>query len=416
MKQEKLTVIDGETLADLRLPPTRFCVQTLLPQGVSILGGAPKVGKSWLVLDLCVRVARGEPLWGLPTVQGTTLYLCLEDTVRRVQERLLQVTDEPPGSAFFAVAARTLADGLADQIRQFVSEHPDTLLVAVDTFQMVRRSESEANYANDYREVQILKQLADELRIALLLVHHLRKQGDSDPLNKLSGTTGLSGAVDAVFVLDRSRRHSDSATLVCTGRDIAYREIELRFSGEEHRWELVADSLQTPDLLLPPEMVALVEWTKEIGSFSGANSDLAQQFSTYIGAEISAKMLKQMMNRWRYLLEDRGVIFHSYRSNGQRLVKISFSVVPSDASDAEDVGIGCAQTCGPCIPCDPAADAQPAEEGAVGAGDADSSLLGGQASRRLYAMHSFGALPRTWPTRGPHGIKIPWGEEEQQNE
>ena len=110
MKQEKLTVIDGETLADLRLPPTRFCVQTLLPQGVSILGGAPKVGKSWLVLDLCIRVAQGEPLWGLPTVQGTTLYLCLEDTVRRVQERLLLVTDEPPGSAFFAVAARALAD------------------------------------------------------------------------------------------------------------------------------------------------------------------------------------------------------------------------------------------------------------------------------------------------------------------
>lgn len=70
MKEEKLTVIDGETLADLRLPPTRFCVQTLLPQEVSILGGAPKVGKSWLVLDLCVRVARGEPLWGLPTVRG----------------------------------------------------------------------------------------------------------------------------------------------------------------------------------------------------------------------------------------------------------------------------------------------------------------------------------------------------------
>lgn len=57
MKQENLNVIDGETLADLRLPPTRLFVHTLLPQGVSILGGAPKVGKSWLVLDLYVRVA-----------------------------------------------------------------------------------------------------------------------------------------------------------------------------------------------------------------------------------------------------------------------------------------------------------------------------------------------------------------------
>ena len=84
----KLTVIDGETLMDKRLPPTKFCVDTLLPQGLCILGGSPKVGKSWMVLDLCVRVAQGTPLWGLPTSKGDVLYLCLEDSERRIQERL----------------------------------------------------------------------------------------------------------------------------------------------------------------------------------------------------------------------------------------------------------------------------------------------------------------------------------------
>lgn len=66
----KLTVIDGETLMDKRLPPTKFCVDTLLPQGLCILGGSPKVGKSWLVLDLCVHVAQGTPLWGLDVTEG----------------------------------------------------------------------------------------------------------------------------------------------------------------------------------------------------------------------------------------------------------------------------------------------------------------------------------------------------------
>lgn len=66
----KLTVIDGETLMDKRLPPTKFCVDTLLPQGLCILGGSPKVGKSWLVLDLCVHVAQGTPLWGLGVTRG----------------------------------------------------------------------------------------------------------------------------------------------------------------------------------------------------------------------------------------------------------------------------------------------------------------------------------------------------------
>ena len=98
----KITVIDGETLMDKRLPPTRFCVDTLLPQGISILGGSPKVGKSWFVLDLCVHVARGEPIWNLPVTQGETLYFCLEDSERRIQERLNTITDDVPPGLYFA--------------------------------------------------------------------------------------------------------------------------------------------------------------------------------------------------------------------------------------------------------------------------------------------------------------------------
>ena len=79
-EKTKLAVIDGETLMDMKLPPTKFCVDTLLPQGLCILGGASKIGKSWWVLDLCVRIAKGEPMWDLKTTGGTTLYLCLEDT------------------------------------------------------------------------------------------------------------------------------------------------------------------------------------------------------------------------------------------------------------------------------------------------------------------------------------------------
>ena len=101
-EKTKLAVIDGETLMDMKLPPTKFCVDTLLPQGLCILGGASKIGKSWWVLDLCVRIAKGEPMWDLKTAGRTTLYLCLEDTLRRVQNRLLCITDEVPPNAFFA--------------------------------------------------------------------------------------------------------------------------------------------------------------------------------------------------------------------------------------------------------------------------------------------------------------------------
>lgn len=61
-EKTKLAVIDGETLMDMKLPPTKFCVDTLLPQGLCILGGASKIGKSWWV-----RIAKGEPMWELKT-------------------------------------------------------------------------------------------------------------------------------------------------------------------------------------------------------------------------------------------------------------------------------------------------------------------------------------------------------------
>ena len=329
-----LSVIDGETLLDMNLSPPKFCVKSLLPQGLSILGGAPKVGKSWMVMDLCVRVAKGEPIWNLETAKGTALYLCLEDPYFRVQQRLGCITDDAPANLFFANAAGSLADDLEAQILKFVREHPDTVLVVIDTFQMVRSS-SEPSYGGDYEELQKLKRIADAQHISILLVHHLRKQNDRDPVNKLSGTTGISGAVDAIFVLDKDERKQNGAKLICTGRDIAYRELELRFSKDTCTWELLSDSLDTPENLLPQEMVKLLAFMREIVFFCGTNTELAERFNTYAGFNLAAKSLKQMMNRWRYELQEHGVTYDNRRSNSQRLVEVRYSSA-GDSSDGSD--------------------------------------------------------------------------------
>ena len=265
------------------------------------------------------------------------------------------LTDEVPENAYFATAAGTLADGLCEQIRNFVSEHPDTVLVAVDTFQIVRANTTDTSYANDYDDVRKIKQLADELEISILLVHHLRKQGDSDPLNKISGTTGISGAMDAIFVLDKSKRNADTATLVCTGRDIEYREMEMRLSKEDCVWNLVSDSLENPQMRLPNEMVALIEFMKTQKSFIGTNSEFTELFNSYHGKKLSAKSLKQMMNRWRYSLEEQGVQFTNRRSNGQRLVDISYSS-NRDESAVSAVKILDGKSCVPSVPCAPVSE------------------------------------------------------------
>ena len=335
-KNVKLAVIDGETLMDMKLPPTKFCVETLLPQGMCILGGASKIGKSWWVLDLCVRIAKGEPMWDLKTTKGTTLYLCLEDTLRRVQNRLLCITDEVPPNTFFAISAGTLSDGLCEQIREFVKEHPDTVFVAVDTFQIVRNNNIDTSYANDYDEIRLLKQLADELNICLLLVHHLRKQGDSDPFNKLTGTTGIVGAVDTAFVLDKSKRNADSATLYCTGRDVEDRQIELQFSKKDFVWKMLRDSMENREMLLPKEMELLIEFMKVQKSFSGSNTEFAELYNAHTESAVSVKGLKQMMNLWRYSLEEFGLSYRSHRSNGVRLWEVNYSFSARDESAVSD--------------------------------------------------------------------------------
>ena len=323
--EKELNAVDGETLWDLEFSAQRFCIRSLLPQGLCVLGGAPKIGKSWLVLDWCIRIARGEPIWDLETIQGTTLYLCLEDTLQRVQHRVYCMSEEATPNAYFATAVGTLAGDLEEQISSFLLSHPDTVLIVVDTFQMVRGNSNEPSYGGDYQDMQKLKRIADDNNIAVLLVHHLRKQGDRDPVHRLSGTTGISGAVDAVFVLDKKDRNNDAALLVCTGRDVEYRELELRFSKERCVWDLVSDSAENPEQLLPQELILFLEYMKEAKFFSGGNTELAEAFNACTGNTIEPKRLKQMMNRWKEKLRELGVTFRSYRSNGQRLVEVKYT-------------------------------------------------------------------------------------------
>ena len=325
MLKKQLNAVDGETLWDMELGMQQFCIQGLLPQGLCVLGGAPKIGKSWLVLDWCVRIAKGESIWGMEANQGTTLYLCLEDTLQRVQHRLYCMSEEATPNAYFATAVSTLAGDLEEQISSFLLSHPDTVLIVVDTFQMVRGNINEPSYGGDYQDMQKLKRIADDNNITVLLVHHLRKQGDRDPVHRLSGTTGISGAVDAVFVLDRKARAQNAALLICTGRDVEYRELELRFSKERCVWDLVSDSAENPEQLLPQELMLFLEYMKEAKFFSGGNTELAEAFNAHTGNTIEPKRLKQMMNLWKENLRELGVTFRSYRSNGQRLVEVKYT-------------------------------------------------------------------------------------------
>ncbi len=175
--------------------------------------------------------------------QGEVLYLSLEDSFQRIQTRLFDLTEDAPPTLHFAIMADTLKRGLEQQIEQFLAEHPNMKLVVIDTLQRVRSAGSDSNlYANDYQDIGLLKRLADRRHIAILLIHHLRKLHDDDPMNMISGSTGLSGAADSTFVLQKNSRLANIASLHCTGRDIPDRTLKLEFGEEDHIWKLLEDS------------------------------------------------------------------------------------------------------------------------------------------------------------------------------
>ena len=394
MPTKKLNTIDADTLQTIAYEPLTFLVEDLLPQGLHLLAGAPKIGKSWLALWLCLRVARGEPLWNFPTHPCEVLYLCLEDSFQRIQSRLFDLTEDAPPTLYFAVMAEQLHSGLVEQIEQFLKEHPATGLVVIDTLQRIRTVSNDVSpYANDYRDIGVLKGLADRHRIAVLLVHHLRKLGDDDPMNMISGTTGLSGATDSNFVLRKSKRRENTATLYCTGRDIAYRELSLEFNSDTHIWDLLSDdceqagephgrilALLSPLLREQQEICAPAKVLLEKIDPAGAEGLTPNSFSHQIRKSVDA-------------LRRSGITVSFRKSNGERLICLRRADGVDDPAAVKSVTI------------DPVSDNRPAEESTVRAGAKDSSHLGGQAEPSSDFVGLGAAGNRRIPGRSPDPLR-----------
>ena len=310
--------------------PIEYVVDGLLAQGLYILAGAPKVGKSWLALDMCLSIAKGEKVLGQETTQGTALYLCLEDSFQRIQNRLYELTDEPVENLHFVILSDTIGKGLEEQIEQFKSEHSDLKVVFIDTLQMIR-SETDSNYGSDYKELSILKSLADKLGIAIVLVHHTRKCSDGDPFNMISGSTGLSGCVDGSMVLIESKRGSRKAKLYCVGRDIENQEINVVF--ESSRWK-VSDEIKNiePDYF----PFAVHDFMVTQKKFKGSATELAEKLSALLDKEMFSNRVKKDLIQHAYELLDYGVTFESKRSNGQRIIILNYDM-KSDSSDGRNL-------------------------------------------------------------------------------
>lgn len=260
------TSINAAELAVKAFPEPRWAVPGVVPEGATLFAGPPKKGKSWLMLGLGVAIAAGGAALGsIPVEAGDVLYLALEDNERRLQDRLLRVLDGEPAPARLHFYTRwpALGNGGAEALDAWLGAHPETRLVVIDVVARVRQPvNGSANlYQADYGTMAGIKAVADAHGVALVGVFHTRKADADDPLDTVSGTTGLAGAADTILVLTREKGRAD-ATLYVRGRDVPEADHALAFDPVTCRWSLLGDAAE---YRLTEERAAIVAAIRDAG-------------------------------------------------------------------------------------------------------------------------------------------------------
>jgi hypothetical protein len=237
----------GEQLRLMKFEPISWLVSDIIPaDGVTLLCSKPKFGKSWLVCDLCIAATADRYTLGEKRpVQGDVLYLALEDSKRRLQRRMTKLlptfSGKWPDKLTITTEWRRLHEGGLEDIRDWHSRAKAKggrpTLVAIDVLAKVRRpTGNKPVYEADYEALTGLCKLAHELGIAIVVVHHTRKMAADDLMETVSGSYGLTGAVDTVIVMANK---GGGAVLDVRGRDVESDELAIQFSKDSCRWTIL---------------------------------------------------------------------------------------------------------------------------------------------------------------------------------
>ena len=319
---DKLQTITAQELLERPLEPISWLVKDLISNGLIILAGPPKVGKSWLAYQLALCVSLGQPFLDHEATQADVLCLFLEDTERRLQQRLFDLTDEANDSLRMSTEASKLDNGLIDQLEMYLKDYDATRLIVIDTLQNVRGVRNDSSYSVDYDDMGRLKKFADEHSLAIVLVHHTRKMFEpSNVFNNVSGTNGIVGAADETMTLLKENYFDDSATLSVTGRDVEFAEYRLAKDG--CKWVVVekASREDMKERSVPPCI-------KEVLDFMGSRSEdwkgSANQLVDDAGiTDIAGQVLTKHLNQYKEYLLSRGVKYDYRHTASARVITLA---------------------------------------------------------------------------------------------
>lgn len=276
----------ASSILNKKFKEVAYVVDGLMSTGLITFSGSPKSGKSWAAISLVHAVATGKPLFDTFLIKksGCVLYLALEDTPRRIQSRLLALGLGATDKLEFAYSSSMGDDGCA-MLERWCEQHPDALMIVIDTLQRFRMPTSgrQNAYEVDYAAMSAIKRIADKFGVAILLIHHLKKGKADDPFERVSGSTAITGAADTNILLLRERA-SGEATWHITGRDIE--DLELAMSFESGQWRMIGDAKSHR---ASKAEQAVIDAIKALGEPASP-----KQISDFMGRRIGSRQLLRM--------------------------------------------------------------------------------------------------------------------------
>ena len=305
LKRDKYDSEDFSDILDKKIEPRTWLVEGLISTGLTLLAAPPKIGKSFMMLQLMQCVLEGTDFLGMKCHRHEVEYMALEDDERRIIERgRLQRKGKakPSRGAHISLKAPTMdRNALLDVIAEKLERFPKIKLFIIDTLQKVRRTKTvttKADYQVDYDEIGYLKEFADDNKISIIVIHHTRKMVDEvDPFNNILGNTALQGAVDSMLVINN--RKTEQIIMHCKGRDIENNALVIDLDdnkkGGTFMWKLVGTPEQQAELarLHQYENNPIVVTIKKLlemhpSGWGGSSTDLINQIYDITGRVVVA--------------------------------------------------------------------------------------------------------------------------------
>lgn len=293
---KNIKFISAKDLSKKDIPELRWSIENLLPEGLTILAGSPKTGKSIFALNLAIQISSGiEVLSSNKTNIGSVLYLSYEDGERRMKERINKICkgmklDDAPSNFYIPDNCEfpELNDLTIDYMDNLINE-AQIKLVVIDTLGSAipeDRIQKNYNYLADYQMMKVYQKLALKNSMSIMMIHHTRKAKAESIFDEISGTRGITGSADVNMVM---KKNVSNSFLHIQGRDIDEKIYEMVLDKENFIWKI---SGKTTGKNVSPEREMIINLFKE-----KPNEELkAQDFVERTGKSSDAvrQLLKSM--------------------------------------------------------------------------------------------------------------------------